>query len=228
MRLPIAERFKAPQGEGMYAGTPMAFIRTVGCSVGQGVCTSCDTDFSKMFPQLGGGLYSPAELAEWARPYRHACVTGGEPLDRDLRDLLLELENIGIMPHVETSGTVWPGWLGTALDILGSHPVRIDAGMTETMSLWVCVSPKPGYLEDMVMQVADEVKVILGGLGDGPGWPTVEDAVRWSDAGKLVYLQPRNGRFDVDRMALQMALKAVDRNPQLRLSVQLHKFLRTR
>jgi len=49
----VAERFKSIQGEGLYAGTPMAFIRFVGCSVGKKVCNGCDTDFETTPWHLG-------------------------------------------------------------------------------------------------------------------------------------------------------------------------------
>lgn len=210
MRYPIAEKFVAPQGEGLYTGTVMAFVRLVGCSVGQKVCTSCDTDFSAMHVNLGGGLFSAEELASWVEStgVRHVCLTGGEPMDRDLTHLLAALKGRVSRVHVETSGTVRPPWL-------------------LIVPLWVCVSPKPGWRDDMV-HLADEVKVILGGLGDGPGWPTVEDALAWAKAGKLVYVQPRNDRLTIDADHMAEAIAVVTAHPALRLSAQLHKYIRTR
>lgn len=231
-RYALAERFKAPQGEGLYTGTPMAFMRTVGCSVGKQVCTHCDTEFDRMREALGGGVYAPEELATWAKPYRHVCVTGGEPLDRDLRPLLRALGETTVV-HVETSGTKHPEWLDPKAQPRspGEHAVgmQLDDRLSwRWWTLWVTVSPKPGYLPHMVEHVADEVKVILGGLGDGPGWPTLEDAVRWADMGKMVYVQPRNDVLAIDPIGMKWALDAVDRYPQLRLSTQLHKYTRTR
>lgn len=230
MKYPLAERFKAPQGEGLYAGTPMAFLRTVGCSVGHAVCTACDTQFDKTYLELGGGLYTIEELDLWVGAYTHVALTGGEPLDRDLRPLIRGLGKR--LCHIETSGTARPKWLGASYGP-AKHTLlwgRDDDGehwSDKPVDLWICVSPKPGYREDMI-SMADEVKVILGGLGDGPGWPTLEDAVRWADNGKLVFVQQRNTVKDIDRRALEEALAVVDRYPQLRLSVQLHKFLVTR
>lgn len=214
-RYPLAEKFKAPQGEGLFTGTPFAFMRMVGCSVGQKVCTSCDTDFTGCHDHLGGGLFTAGDLWEWAQPYTYACITGGEPLDRDLYELVTTLIRNRMKVNVETSGTKHPGWLDKLLE----ERSRGD--------LYVCVSPKPGYLESMIA-FASEIKVILGGLGDGPGWPTLEDALRWSDRGKLVYIQPRNGIIHIDRVAIDEVIKTVDKYPQLRLSAQMHKFLRTR
>jgi len=242
MKYPLAERFLAPQGEGLYSGTQMAFLRTVGCSVGQGICTHCDTDFSRTIPELGGGVYEPGELVAWAGDCPHVCLTGGEPLDRDLRPLLTAFADapraVGLrespLVHVETSGTRHPAWLDAHSQprAQGMHAIAAD-GPNGTLSwkwtkLWVTVSPKPGYLPEMVEHVADEIKVILGGLGDGPGWPTLDDALRWAAAGRLVYVQPRNRHSEVDGDNLREALKAVAAHPQLRLSCQLHKFIRTR
>jgi organic radical activating enzyme len=187
----------------------MAFIRFVGCSVGKKICHACDTDFERILPWRGGGEYDVDELLEWAHPYQHICLTGGEPLDHDLEPLIVQGAAHHIF-HVETSGTRALPW-SRALSLA-------DA------SVWITVSPKPGWLEEVV-EAAHEVKVIVPGLGSGAGWPTLEDALRWAKT-KRVFLQPRNTKFDVDRMNLTYILDLLREYPQLHLSVQLHKVLR--
>lgn len=227
----IAEKFKSLQGEGVYAGTPMAFIRFVGCSVGKRICQHCDTDFDKSYEWRGGGEFTAKQLRAWAIPYHHVCLTGGEPFNQDLSELLEvfgDIDNGGdFQIHVETSGTV-----------NFKH-------VQESIRPWkmhVCVSPKPGFIEDMV-DIADEVKVIVPGLGDmtpalfklldfeDPSrpnlrWPSIADALRWAAAGKTVFLQPRNAKFEIDRNNLVIVQDIIRDNPSLRLSVQLHKVLR--
>src|SRR5882672_7607670 len=165
MKYPLAERFFSVQGEALYSGTPMAFIRFVGCSVGKKICHACDTDFEKMDKSRGGGLFTTDDLLSWVldreESYKHVCVTGGEPLDRNLEELILALDEVGVRTHIETSGTKFPDWL-----------LKIRE------KVWICVSPKPGYLDSMIA-AANEIKVILHGLGDGEGWPTLADAVKW-------------------------------------------------
>lgn len=236
MMYKIAERFKSLQGEGVYTGTPMAFIRFVGCSVGKTVCQHCDTDFDKVGPGWrGGGSATAEQLAEWAEGYDHVCLTGGEPLDQDLDELFGALfrGRSPRMVHIETSGT--KEWKGTRFAI----PV------------WLCVSPKPGFREDMIKQ-ADEVKVIVPGLGDitpkvaqakgmlymaGPEgldqqihpdfyWPDLSDAIRWANEGKTVFIQPRNGKFDIEKQNLLYCLDVLKDHPELRLSTQMHKILK--
>lgn len=238
----ISEKFKSVQGEGLYAGTPMAFIRFVGCSVGKRVCQHCDTDFEQMHNWRGGGQFSAEDLQQWSIPYKHICWTGGEPFDQpDFFEAVDAWDGTPVIHHVETSGT---------------KPYEA----TEFKRLygwnsWLCVSPKPGFSEEAIA-AADEVKVIVPGLGNitsaaiderirklkgegyqcGPGefedhakayrWPTLQDALRWAYNDKLVFVQPRNSKFDVDQNNLRIVQDIVAAHPQLRLSTQLHKILK--
>lgn len=209
----IAERFVSIQGEGSHAGRPMAFIRFVGCSVGKKICHGCDTDFEAQHSWHGGGLYTPEELASWASKEDWSvpvCLTGGEPFDQDLEPLMAALQYRTI--HVETSGTK-----------------PIPACFKQYDRHWICVSPKPGFQEAVLMDDrVREIKVIVPGLGTGPGWPSLEDVLRWADKGKDVFLQPRNAKHAIDPENLALVQELVMKNPQLRLSVQLHKLLRVR
>jgi hypothetical protein len=90
------------------------------------------------------------------------------------------------------------------------------------------MSPKPGWLKENVTP-AKEMKVIVGGLGNGPGWPTIEDAMYFAnECHKPTFLQPCNKKFDVDFEALKVAQDIQRSHPELRLSVQLHKLLKVR
>jgi len=214
MNYPVAEKFKSLQGEGIATGQPMAFIRLVGCSVGKEVCTHCDTNFSKTYPELGGGMFSETALAEWVSGMT-PCLTGGEPFDRDLEPLcaalVLHFEGKQQI-HVESSGTKEiPEWAKK---------------MIREGEMHLTISPKPGWLINTLF-LASEIKVIHQGLGDGEGWPTLRDALRWAKS-TPTYLQPRNFFSTVDPASLQQAMDIVLANPSLRLSVQLHKFLEVR
>ena len=212
----VSEKFKSLQGEGLFAGTPMAFIRLQGCSIGKRVCAGCDTDFEVEHGWRGGGPIHADELAQWSLPYKHVCLTGGEPLDRDLRPLMDTIHHRVLDPmttyypthiHLETSGTIIP-------------PMEVCDGM------WICVSPKPGWKEE-VIAMADEIKVIVPGLGKGEGWPTIEDAIKWeAQGGRLVFLQPRNTKFGIDQQNLMYVLDLLKEYPQFRLSTQAHKILK--
>jgi organic radical activating enzyme len=205
----VAEKFHSVQGEGMYAGTPMAFIRFVGCSVGKKICQYCDTDFDRPYEHLGGGDFTTEELLDFVGSYEHVCLTGGEPLDQpELHALIGALSAEGCTTHIETSGTIVPEWLA-------------DSGV------FLTVCPKPGWKPEII-EMADEVKVIVPGLGNTLGWPTIRNAKLWAQGGKVVYLQPRNAKLDIDYNHLRVCEELCKQNPELRLSVQLHKILRVR
>ncbi len=234
----------------------MAFIRFTQCSVGKKICQHCDTIFERTLPWQGGGEFTAKELVEWARPYRHICLTGGEPLNQEeLIPLLFAFweDNEDIQIHVETSGTVPITEEISALGMLGREGL---AGM------WICVSPKPGFRNEWI-EWADEIKVIVPGLGEittamqlqevqnrraalglAPvqqliagdtiweevrrdfRWPSPADAIRWAAEGRIVFLQPRNGRFDIDKQNLMYVMDFIRDHPELRLSMQTHKLLK--
>jgi organic radical activating enzyme len=147
---------------------------------------------------------------EWAEPYHIICITGGEPLDRKLHQLVVTAHEAGMKVHVETSGTV-----------------EYDPERHGSLN-WITVSPKPGFLPTMIEQ-ANEIKVILGGLGDSAeGWPTVTQARKWAAADKLVYIQPCNLKHHIDPRTLDDAVAVVNDFPELRLSNQFHKFINVR
>lgn len=225
MKYQIAEKFKSVQGEGIWAGTPMAFIRFVGCSVGKKICHGCDTDFDRTYPWLGGGEFSEAELLAWASPYRHICLTGGEPFDQDLLPFFARyLDTRGVpipnqpsVIHIETSGT----------KEIPREILACQSRYANDPTAWICCSPKPGFLRPTVEQ-ANEVKVIVPGLGSGDGWPTLDDAINWSESGMTVFLQPRNEKHAVNWDNIALVNELVKQYPKLRMSVQMHKLLKVR
>lgn len=228
MTYQIAEKFKSIQGEGVYAGTPMAFIRFTGCSVGKTICNFCDTDFEYPVTWRGGGEFTIDELAAWVGDHQHVCLTGGEPFDQSLIAFEERFTTGGRMLHIESSGTKHLTLSDFAIDML-------DGPKSYSSPVWLCVSPKPGWKEEII-ELASEVKVIMPGLGklqhgipvvsDRGRWPQLEDALRWADNGKIVFIQPKNDRNDVDMGNLRLCQDIVAEYPQLRLSVQLHKILR--
>ena len=106
MRLRISEIFASVQGEGVTIGTPSAFVRLQGCSVG---CSWCDTKYS--WASTGGReMTLDAVLAEVARTgLDNVVVTGGEPLEHPgFVDVVDALKEAGRRIEVETAGTQLP------------------------------------------------------------------------------------------------------------------------
>lgn len=90
------------QGEGLYAGNPMTFVRLAGCNL---QCRWCDTKWA-LDPAIGE-TKSIQEIVDNCS--ETVCVTGGEPLLQDnVVSLLDALTTAGHTVHVETNGTYPP------------------------------------------------------------------------------------------------------------------------
>jgi 7-carboxy-7-deazaguanine synthase len=102
----VSEVFASIQGEGPSVGTPSAFVRLQGCTVG---CAWCDTKYSW---DRGGGRETSldAVLAEvGASGLGNAVVTGGEPLEHPaFAPLIVALKQSAYRIEVETAGTELP------------------------------------------------------------------------------------------------------------------------
>jgi 7-carboxy-7-deazaguanine synthase len=232
----IAETFTSLQGEGLYAGTRMHFIRFSGCSVGkpltdaergeyllatdpesqraglpvltnmpkyQEKCTlydgrnfMCDTNF-----QTAKAMSIMELIEEIPDGVERVCLTGGEPLDRDLNPLLDELQDRDIKIHLETSGTK-----------LLTRSREID---------WVAVAPKKDALWKMLDE-ADEIKLLVDEKFEVGILPMV------IINHPLVWLQPVNYEWEINFENVKRCLKLIEQNPEWRLSTQMHKIWKVR
>jgi len=109
----VYEIFYSLQGEGIYNGVPMVFVRLQGCSLG---CDYCDTAYAQDF--YGGRLMDIEGIFRNVKallPYQGSwvCITGGEPMEQsvELEDLVRKLSSEGYKVTIETNGT-WrkPRW----------------------------------------------------------------------------------------------------------------------
>jgi len=212
----ISEVFLSVQGEGAHTGTPSAFVRLYGCSVG---CPWCDSAYTWKLPPakatFGDLLYSEPEqalvaevdvetLAAWCdqQPADHVVLTGGEPLEQDLAPLLERFAQLGQFVQVETSGTVRPS--------------------DDTLSLidWLTVSPKidmPGGLavQTEMLHRADEIKMPVGRERDIAQLQSLLNTLR---AHPPVWLQPLSQSAKATRLCIEAAAAN-----GWRVSLQTHK-----
>lgn len=249
MQYPIAEIFESLQGEGVYAGTPMLFIRLAGCSVGhysrpsmqqepsdQGhpfrllakepnhsICETamgqqflCDTNYKIKMRKSSG------ELASLVGQHQHVCLTGGEPFNHVLDNLLRTLfEKTKATVHIETSGTV-P--LSQALT--DSYWGYCD----DRDRMWITCSPKKDYLTDFAANV-DEFKFVINfrqSFDEKEMADKIEAIVDPPGSGLKflypIYIQPANPVMDIDEESMHKAIDFVRKYPWLRLCNQQHKF----
>jgi 7-carboxy-7-deazaguanine synthase len=94
----ISEIFSSIQGEGKFAGYPMLFIRTSGCTRS---CSYCDTKYHSKGKEI--------PLDKLAKTIRKSkldiiCFTGGEPL-LQREEIYWLIKNVGKKKwHIETNG----------------------------------------------------------------------------------------------------------------------------
>lgn len=245
-RLPISETFLSLQGEGRWVGSMMYFVRLAGCTVGKHIqaqvptsskansgthkdtdhygtipvwqeeCTLydgrkflCDTDFRVKQRLTSEEIFQIFGIGN----VQHLCITGGEPLMHDLGRLIYLAQEKEMMVHIETSGTIplekaFPHW--NEYRATGLHD-----------KIWVTVSPKYGTLEEMVYR-ANEIKLLVDGDFDLTKVPA---AVRTHP---LVYLQPINDIFSINRYNLDYCIRLATQYPNFRVSMQAHKYWRVR
>lgn len=98
----ITEIFHSIQGEGIYMGIPMLFVRTNRCNLR---CKWCDSTYTF----TGGYEMSLQDLLDTVRQAREkwVCFTGGEPLiQSEAEDFVHSVAEMGRSVLIETSGSI--------------------------------------------------------------------------------------------------------------------------
>jgi len=115
----ISEIFFSIQGEGIYSGIPMVFVRTQGCNL-LNHCNYCDTSHA-----WDGNLGTEIGIEDIGKQVNKldprfnswVCITGGEPLSQpDLYSLVRELKRWGKHITIETNGSINPPKWYTIVD----------------------------------------------------------------------------------------------------------------
>jgi len=207
----VMEIFPSLQGEGVWAGTPMTFVRLAGCNApeeGLACVEWCDTRESWAgFSDVGAAELSSEQVARQVDLPR-VCFTGGEPLLQavEVDQAVRLLASRGTLAHVETNGTIAPFAEGD-----GEQPIPFT---------WSTVSPKPPQyvVAEGWEGLVDELKFVVdeGFSGDA----ALELERRFP--GAAVCLQPEAGG---GHGAVQRTLDLVQGHPRWRLSLQIHKIL---
>jgi 7-carboxy-7-deazaguanine synthase len=110
----VNESFRSLQGEGVYAGHVMSFLRLFGCNL---ACKWCDTPYARLGSNSRDELSVqevvtkvkglPTKKGDWL------CITGGEPLlqGEELKKIVTLLSLEGIKVTIETNGSYpIPSW----------------------------------------------------------------------------------------------------------------------
>ena len=202
MEYQLNEIFCSLQGEGVWTGTPMVFIRLAGCSMG---CKFCDTDLGENFRA------DETEIIHRVKQYkkvRIVVLTGGEPLEQDCGTLIRLLHLEGYHVHLETNG-FW----------------KVPSSSMGEIPDWITVSPKSTDLDGEIIQLADETKFLCG----QPGWVELIEEVMsvYSPyrAERLWIMPVADGR-QINWQNVELAKAYCLANPDFSLCMQLHKILK--
>jgi organic radical activating enzyme len=188
------------QGEGAHAGAPCVFLRFAACNL---ACSWCDTDFApegavKMSAENIGHRLLELDKNE----SRRVIVTGGEPALQWDETLLVTLRFHGFRIHMESNGT---------------RPLKAPVD-------WLTVSPKPqfhtGSIELEKKLSPSECKVVVD---ETVSQETLDRMRALYPRCENWFLQPCDGA--ARETSLQRTLALVAKNPDWRLSLQLHKLL---
>jgi len=200
MYYPVIEIFQSIQGEGVSVGEPCNFVRLAGCSLR---CPWCDTKYA--WDVRNARLMTIRQILRELDPNLDIVViTGGEPLMRDLTDLVTMLDKCFFV-DVETNGMFRP-----------SHTVIEHVNMFH-------VSPKPfvkGYKLRFPIKEAADVKAVVYDVDELKRW--LEWAKQHHIPHEKLIVQPRSPYDDLKRLqALWRA--AVSMN--LKFIPQMHKLV---
>jgi 7-carboxy-7-deazaguanine synthase len=101
--LKINDVFWSAQGEGVGSGVSSIFIRLAGCSLR---CPYCDTRdaWSRGRGMPDAGIAAAVAGLKAVHPQARLVVSGGEPLEQDLKGLLAALKRRHYFVAVETNG----------------------------------------------------------------------------------------------------------------------------
>lgn len=131
----ICEMFLSLQGEGIYIGLPMFFIRTSGCNLN---CKWCDTEYAKVEGKEMDIKQIMEKVIEYGdKGIEWVCVTGGEPLiQKDIYKLIYALLDHNFRILLETNGSLPIDSLPTEEDLVIAMDIKTpSSGMHEKMNL---------------------------------------------------------------------------------------------
>lgn len=197
---PLAKEdvFLTRQGEGTLLGLPMVFIRLAGCSVG---CPQCDTDYGVSHRMTAREIANKA--AEISSGVEWCWITGGEPTDHPLGELISELRRARFRIALATAGvatTTRDGWVVHC----GSATDGIDF-----------ISVSPHSWESMKLRTGTQCNVVPG-LN---GLEMNETTAKHCDEFTIKWATPMSGNAESLRACIEWCKTHYD----WRLGIQAHK-----
>lgn len=207
----IVEIFTSVQGEGKLTGKTMTFIRLFGCNL---KCVFCDEPKHVDKSLISVLTVDQLVAAAYDGKAKWVCITGGEPTLHDLRPLIEAFQKAGLKVAVESNGYAPDNIQGADHTCLSPKGPLTDIGLTVGAWTELKVLVSPDLVDDDFIGNIHRAEHLINSANKTAGIEPVE-----------VYIQPVNGTHTVDKFNLQACLDILEDNPDLNLSVQLHKFI---
>ena len=256
-KYPIAERFLSVQGEGLYTGAQMYFIRFAGCSVGKKLSNEERASYASKNPQFHEKVamvqLEKRSIDELIPVYTEKCCTydGREFLcDTDFRtketmtmqDIMASIPQ-GVARICLTGGEPLMHKIGSLLSFIGystAYELHIEtSGTIDIKEVWEEYEEEDN--DDRAGQNWLWITV-------SPKFGTKPEMLRLANEIKLlvddnfsvdkipkevlekslVWLQPVNNENDIIDRNLQRCLQLQKEHPTWRISTQMHKIWKVR
>lgn len=203
MALRISEIFHSLEGEGLQMGLPQIFIRLQGCTVG---CKWCDTKYTWPETAKDSATFTEEQVLERIAtfPCKRVSITGGEPLEQDVRRLVRLLKGRGYWVCLETSGQYFEPEVMAAVDFISCDIKGPSSGVTPNREAIGRVAKEHG--------AKAQFKIVVSGPGD------LAFAREWAHLPHLILQKECYSDF-------QFAEEVKREFPGARYGLQLHKVL---
>lgn len=247
-KYPVSEIFTSWQGEGLWAGTRMTFIRFAGCNVGkplqneylmpdrpeikntnmgvipiwQEECTSWDG--RKFLCDTDFRVKERLTVKEILdlvpKDVEHIVLTGGEPLIHDIEKVIYAYtQRYKKLFGSQVKPIVHIETSGTKLIPEGILTRSYGSGDGLEEYIWITVSPKKDCLAEMIAR-ANEVKLLVDDKFD----EQKAEKVLWNANEEcIVWLSSINGINNLDKVNMDKCKEIAERHPKWRLTQQAHK-----
>ncbi|MFZ2455535.1 MAG: 7-carboxy-7-deazaguanine synthase QueE [Candidatus Altiarchaeia archaeon] len=201
----VNEIFSSIQGEGIFIGLPMNFVRFTRCNLS---CRWCDTAYGK-----GSELSCAGIIKKLDKKIEWVSLTGGEPLmEKDLSCLVSKLKNKGFKVLLETNGSMYDKKIFPSCDHISLDLKAPSSGncVHSADALCYCLThPKKSQIKVVVQDECD-LRFFARMHSSGKEYPN------W-------IIQPEWSRIDTIDYS-----KIISRYPCVRVIPQMHKLLKVR
>lgn len=203
MKFFINSIFQSIQGEGLFIGTPMNFIRFTKCDKS---CNWCDTDFKE-----GKEMTMNEILEKLNSKFQWVSLTGGEPmLEDNLFTLIKKLKEKKYNVFLETNGTLFDEKVFSESDFVSiglKVPSSGNSFFDKEVFSYAIKNPEKTQLKVVIQNDAD-ISFFRGIYKKNKSYGNWILQPEWSAIGKLAYIE------------------IMEKFPKVRIIPQVHKILK--